>query len=218
MTGFVDRAVKRPPETLTEDEQATLLRVTGEHRNGYRDHMIFSFALGTALREFELTALNVGDVFDADLRPRRVVVLNVYKGHKKGGRPAVPQEVFIPEALRRKLETFVRWKRQQGESLDVDAPMFVSRRIDKSSGNGAKKRLSERMLLQSFVNWQKRAGFDRAFRFHSLRHTALTNLYRATRDIRVVQRQARHTNIVTTTIYAGPSDEDLSSAVEGLPC
>lgn len=218
MTGFADRTVKRPPMTLTEDEQTTLLRVTGEHRSGYRDHVIFSFALGTGLREFELIALNVGDVYDADLRPRKVVVLRVYKGHKKSARPAVPQEVFLPDTLRRKLEAFARWKRQQGEGLGPDDPMFVSRRIDKSSGNGARKRLSERMLLQSFVNWQKRAGFDRTFRFHSLRHTALTNLYQATRDIRIVQRQARHTNITTTTIYAGPSDDDLSQAVEGLRC
>ena len=32
--------------------------------------------------------------------------------------------------------------------------------------------------------WQGRAGFDRTFNFHSLRHTSLTNAYRATRDIR----------------------------------
>jgi hypothetical protein len=30
-------AIPRPPRTLTELEQATLLKVTGEHRSGYRD-------------------------------------------------------------------------------------------------------------------------------------------------------------------------------------
>jgi site-specific recombinase XerD len=69
-----------------------------------------------------------------------------------------------------------------------------------------------------FANWQQRAGFDRRFTFHHLRHTALTNIYRRTRDIRVVQRAARHANINTTTIYATPTDEDILRAVRDLPC
>lgn len=43
-------AIPRPPRTQTELEQATLLKVTGEHRSGYRDHVIFALALGTGLR------------------------------------------------------------------------------------------------------------------------------------------------------------------------
>lgn len=212
---YADRVSKKPPTTLTEDEQAKLLRVTGEERSGFRDHVIFSFALGTALRLSELCALDVGAVYDGAERARRVVRLTVFKGSKNSERgPSVPQEVFLPDALRRKLAAFWRWKKSQGESLDDDAPLFASRRHDGSR----KKRLSARMLEQAFVTWQKKAGLDRHFKFHALRHTSLTNLYRSTRDIRVVQRQARHANIITTTIYAGPSDEDLSQAIEGLQC
>ena len=60
---YID-AVRSPPKTLTTDEQRALLRVTGEHKRGFRDHVFFSLALGTALREHELVALNVGDVSD----------------------------------------------------------------------------------------------------------------------------------------------------------
>jgi site-specific recombinase XerD len=60
----------RTPRTLTEREQRALLKVTGEHRAGYRDHMLYAMALGTGLREHELIALSVGDVF-RDSRPRR---------------------------------------------------------------------------------------------------------------------------------------------------
>jgi hypothetical protein len=42
-------AIPRPPRTLTELEQATLLNVTAEHRDGFRDHCIFALALGTGL-------------------------------------------------------------------------------------------------------------------------------------------------------------------------
>jgi integrase/recombinase XerC len=52
----------KSPRTLTEREQKLLLKITGEHRAGYRDHMLYAMALGTGLREHELIALSVGDV------------------------------------------------------------------------------------------------------------------------------------------------------------
>lgn len=58
----------KSPRTLTEREQRALLKVTGEHRAGYRDHVLYAMALGTGLREHELIALTVGDVF-RDGRP-----------------------------------------------------------------------------------------------------------------------------------------------------
>jgi integrase len=68
---------KRTPRTLTEREQRTLLKVTGEHRAGYRDHLLYAMALGTGLREHELIALSLGDVF-RDGKPRRRLLLSVF--------------------------------------------------------------------------------------------------------------------------------------------
>ena len=93
--------------------------------------------------------------------------------------------------------------------LGEAAPIFVSRK---------KGRLSARQLRHAFKVWQERAGFERSFNFHSLRHTACTNLYRATRDIRLTQRFARHKSILSTTIYTHPADEDLVRSVAQLPC
>lgn len=197
---------RRPPKTLTEVEQAQLLKTTGEHRDGFRDHVLFSLALGTGLRESELVALDVGDISPDGKKVRRRVALRVFK--RSTNDPA-PQEVFIPDSARYKLEKFLRWKRARQESLAQEAPLFVSR---------LRRRLSKRQLRHVFHVWQDRAGFDRRHSFHALRHSALTNLYRQTRDIRVVQRQARHKNIQTTTIYAEPSDEDLLRAVRDLNC
>ena len=59
--GFADRT-RRPPRTLTDTEIAKLLAVTGEHKDGFRDHVILSLALGTGLRIHEIVGLNVGDV------------------------------------------------------------------------------------------------------------------------------------------------------------
>jgi integrase/recombinase XerC len=203
MTIYATR--QRPPKTMTEVEQARLLKVTGEHTHGFRDHVLFPLALGTGLRESELLALNVGDVADGN-RVKRRITLRVFKRCTES--PA-PQEVFLPDNLVYKLKRYLKWKANRGESTDTDTPLFASR-----NGN----RLSSRRAREAFRNWQITAGFDRPYCFHSLRHSACGNLYRRERDIRLVQRFARHKNITTTTIYAQPSDEDLLRAVRDLRC
>jgi len=199
-------AIARPPRTLTEVELARLLKVTGEHREGFRDHVIFAVALGTGLREHEIAALDVGDVLHDDGRIRRRIALRTFK--RSTTEPAT-QEVFLPDSVWYKLGKLVGWKHTSGESLAPDSPLFISRRG---------KRIATRTLRYLFRLWQERAGFDRPFNFHALRHTALTNAYRASRDIRLVQRIARHKSVDTTTIYAAPSDEDILRAVRELPC
>jgi len=159
MAAYADR-IKTAPKTLTEREQKLLLKVTGEHRSGYRDHVIIAFALATALRSHELLALDVGDVFDGGGRARRRVRLRVYK--RSHDDPAA-QEVILPDGLRAKLDKLYRWKAGEGQSLAPDAPLFVSR-----NGN----RLSGRQLRERFAQWQARAGLERRLSFHGLRHYA----------------------------------------------
>jgi len=204
VTAYADAA--RPPRTMTALEQSKLLKVTGQHRSGYRDHVIISLALGMGLREHEIAALDVGDVLRPDGRIQRRVALRVFKSSAKD--PA-PQEVFVPDTLWHKLARYIEWKRLRDESVDGDAPLFLSR---------LGKRIATRTLRHLFQVWQGRAGLDRPFNFHALRHTSLTNAYRATRDIRLVQRLARHKSVDTTTIYAAVADEDLFLAVKTLPC
>lgn len=205
MALYID-SVKRPPKTLTEHEQKLLLKTTGEHVRGFRDHVIFSIALGTGLREHEILALNVGDCFGPDGKSQRRIQLRVYKRSRD---TSEGQEVVLPDLIRAKLDKFWGWKKRQGQSLAPDAPLFQSAR---------KQRLSARQLREVFHGWQERAGFERRLNFHALRHTACTNLYRKSRDIRVTQKFARHASVVTTSIYTHPSDEDLFRAVRDLPC
>lgn len=121
MSAYV-AAIARPPRTLTRIEQARLLKITGERRDGFRDHVLFALALGTGLREHELAALDVGDVLHEDGRVRRRIALRTFK--RSAAKPA-PQEVFLPDALWYKLGKFARWKRQRGESLEATAPLFM---------------------------------------------------------------------------------------------
>lgn len=201
-------SVRRAPRTLTEREQKALLRVTGERRAGWRDHVLFAMALGTGLRAHELVALDLGDVFDDAGRVRRRLALRVFKGDGRGGDDD-GQEVLLPEGLRAKLEKLRAWKTREGESLDPDAPLFVSQRGT---------RLSTRQLRHAFAVWQERAGFERHVSLHALRHTACSSVYALSKDLRLTQRFARHRSVLTTMVYTHPSDDDLARAVEQLRC
>jgi integrase len=189
------------PPTLTQTEQKALLQATASHP---RDHLIISLALGTGLRLGEIVGLNVGDVFFPDGSPRTRVRLR--SEIAKGGRAG---DVFLPDALAVKLARLWIWKEHRGELLDPSAPLFC---------NQGRRRISKRRVQIVFRTWQVRAGFSRLYPFHSTRHSAVTAVYRATHDLFLAQRFARHASPLTTTIYTHPSDDELREGVRWLFC
>ena len=195
-----------PPKSFTRQEQQLLLRATAQRRGAFRDHMLIALALGTGLREFELVALNIGDVFDAAGNALTRVLLRIFKRSAK--RPA-PQQVFLNATLRAKLGRYYRYLRKQRRGLADDAPLFVSRK---------RSRLSTRQLRRLIKVWQRRAGVTADCGFHALRHTACMNMQRKCGDIRLVQRFARHASLRSTQVYTQPTDEDVLAAVADLLC
>jgi site-specific recombinase XerC len=189
------------PPTLTRAEQQAILRATAGNA---RDHLIYSLALGTGLRLAEIVGLNVGDVYTPEGRPRNRVRLRPEIA--KGGRAG---DVFLPDALLVKFRRFWRHKATRREGLQPESPLFCSQ---------SRTRISPRRVQFAFRTWQVKAGFDRLYSFHALRHTAVTNVYRASRDLFLAQRFARHVSPLTTTVYTHPSDEDLRAGVRGLRC
>ena len=189
------------PPTLTRQEQQSLLEVSAVHP---RDHLVFSLALGTGLRLSEIFGLDMGDVFTVDGKPRSRIRLR--KEIAKGGRAG---DVFLPDALGPKLARFFAYKLRGGESVDPHTPLFCNQ-------SGA--RISKRSVQMAFKTWQERAGFDRVYGFHALRHSAVTNVYRASRDLFLAQRFAFFDAPATTEIYTNPSDEELFGRVRDLVC
>jgi integrase/recombinase XerC len=189
------------PQTLTEAEQRALLGATEGHT---RDHLVVSLALGTGLRLGELVGLNVGDVFFPSGEPR--MRIRVRAEIAKRGRTG---DVFLPDALGGKLRRFWTYKLEHRERVDPSAPLFCGL---------SRRRISPRRIQVVVRAWQVRAGFDRLYCFHSLRHSAVTNVYRASRDLFLAQRFARHASPLTTVIYTHPSDEELREGVRQLTC
>ncbi len=189
------------PTTLTQAEQRLILRATAKHP---RDHLIISLALGTGLRLGEIVGLNVGDLFNGNARPRTRIRIRaeIAKRGKAG-------DVFVPDKLVVKLMRFRSFKKQRGESLEPDAPLLC---------NQSRKRISKRRVQFTCREWQQRSEFDRLYPFHCTRHSAITNVYRATRDLFLAQRFARHVSPLTTTVYTHPSDDEMSSRLKDLSC
>jgi len=189
------------PPTLTHSEQKAILRATARNP---RDHLIYSLALGTGLRLAEIVGLNVGDVYIEDRNPRTRIRIRpeIAKGGRKG-------DVFLPDALMRKLRRFWAHKARRREGLQPCDPLFCSQ---------SRVRISKRRVQFAFRTWQLKAGFDRLYPFHALRHTAVTNVYRASRDLFLAQRFARHVSPLTTTIYTHPSDQEMWEKIRGLSC
>jgi len=189
------------PQTLTAAEQHALLHATA---GVPRDHLLFSLALGTGLRLSELVGLDVGDVFFPTGAPRTRLRIRaaIAKRHHAG-------DVFVPDALLPKLTAFWRHKQARGERLHPTAPLFCGL---------SRRRLSPRRVQVLFHHWQAQAGFDRSYPFHALRHSAVTNVYRASHDLFLAQRFARHASPLTTTIYTHPSDEEMRARLRSLAC
>jgi len=64
----------------------------------------------------------------------------------------------------------------------------------------------------------QRAKFDRLYPFHCTRHSAVTQVYRKTRDLFLAQRYARHASPLKTTVYTHPSNNELASRTRGFVC
>jgi integrase/recombinase XerC len=189
------------PQTLTHAEQRGILRAT---IGASREHLMFSLALGTGLRLAEIVGMNVGDVYTPDGRPRNRLRLRaeVAKGRRAN-------DVFLPDALQPKLRRFWIYKARRREGLGAGDPLFC---------NQSRRRISKRRVQFAFRSWQQRAGFDRLYPLHALRHTAITNVYRASRDLFLAQRFARHVSPLTTTAYTHPSDQEMWERVRNLSC
>lgn len=190
------------PPTLTHAEQKAILRATARHP---RDHLIYSLALGTGLRLAEIVGLNVGDVYTIEGEPRTRIRLRPEL--VKGGRAA---DVFLPDKLVCKLRRFWICKVRKGERLQPSDPLFCSQ--------GGRRRISKRRVQFAFRTWQIKAGFDRLYPFHCLRHTAVTAVYRRSRDLFLAQRFARHVSPLTTIVYTHPSDQELWQSIRRLHC
>ena len=158
-----------------------------------RDRLLLEFDLFTGLRVAELCAL---EVLDVDLDQGQVIVRQ-----GKGGKDrCVPLPARLIEPLRAWIGS-----RQSG-------PLFPSPRGGRLSTRAVQK-LIKRLAAAAGLPEASKA---RRFTPHKLRHRYATNLYKKSKNLRVVQTVLGHESIATTEIYTHVEDDDLKQAVVDL--
>lgn len=191
---------------LLEHEERTLLKALRDSKSATRDLTIIELVLHTGLRVQELRLLNVGDVFNG------IIIRDHLAVRAETAKRCKAREIFLNSHISKVLKAFIVYKRAHGESMEPNAPLFVS----KKGG-----RTAQRTLQDMAEKWFVKAGLIDAkgaakFTFHSLRHTFAMKLRRRGVSLEKVQKLLGHASLQATGIYLEPSKEDLIDAMQTL--
>ena len=179
-------------------EEKSIVATAKKQKKPIRDYMLIDLALGTGLRASELGDLRIKNLFIGKGES------TLFVAH---GKAAKSRLVYISEKTRKHLKDYIKFKKESGESIKPDSYLFTSERSDKMSLSAVQKR---------FKLWSRVAGLNPRYSIHSARHTYGTMLYRATKDLRLVQKQLGHSSSHITEIYADVLPEDAEKAVNLL--
>jgi integrase/recombinase XerC len=187
---------------FTQAEEKKFFATISAHKGkqATRDFFLFKFCRVTGLRRVEMARLNVGDV-----KNKATLVVNERIAAKGG-----VDDVSIPAELQQLVRSYLYHKRQWGEDLSSDAPLFVSRKGG---------RLAIRTINDAMSKWCRIAGI-RSLTPHALRHTKAHRILEDTkylppdeRDKKIVfvSRQLRHKSLRATGIYLQPTMEQMAN-------
>ena len=181
-------------QALRETIEAAMLRAKSKGQQiAVRDYTIIEVALGTGLRVSELSNLKIEDI----QLGRGQNSLVVRKG--KGGKTGIVQ---FSTRLKNIILEYLDYR-------DSDSPyLFYSERSEQILVSG---------LQKVFKNCARKAGLDKRYSIHCLRHTYATVLYKASGyNLRLVQAQLRHSSISVTAAYSAVINPDIETAVEAM--
>ncbi len=185
---------------LTEKEEKKLFSTlkNRKEKQAERDFVLLKLTRATALRRGEVLGLNVGDVKE---KTRLKVDERIAEKKAIGS-------IYLPLDIQELIRKFLKLKRKWGESLDDDAPLFVSKK-----GN----RLSMHAFNDLMTKWCSEAGIPR-YTPHALRHTKAQRIMadlkylseeEMSKKLLFVKGQLRHKSLNSTAIYTMPTKEEM---------
>ena len=182
------RKARRLPEILTGEEQTRLLEQPNpECKTGLRNLCMIRIMLNIGLRASEVIFLKVKHI---DWMSGKV-----YVRQGKGNKDRV---LWLGEE---DLELLRQWREVKPESEYLFTTL---------QGNT----LNDRYLRAMVKRLGEQAGICKDVHPHMCRHTFATDLYRETKDIRLVQKALGHSDLSTTMIYTHIVDEELEQALK----
>ena len=170
-----------------------------------RDALLLALGGSAGLRAKEIIGL---DIVDLELGLKRLVV----KSGKGGKRRTVPLSKNLLEMCQSWLEVR-RGLELRNEIQPAESALLVSVSRNDSAG----KRLTTDGARFIARGYYERLGLPpELFGLHTLRRTAGTHLYRATRDLHVVADLLGHASVNTSAIYAKMDMEVRREALEAM--
>ena len=174
-------------------------------RGGYQAEvswLALRLGLEAGLRANEIATLRKDDL---DLRRLDEARLHVRKG-KRGSNGVI----FVPKSLAAHLRCYLKEVRPKLKPRKDHGNLLLGREGKPLTRLTMNKRM--RTLLRAAGLPEGR--LNELSPVHCLRHTCGVMLYRATKNLRLVQKQLRHTRSTTTEVYANLLDEDWRAGVE----
>ncbi len=156
-------------------------RITWPVRN-----MLVNLALYSGLRVSEIAEVKIKDLHLYNVEDPWLKARN---GKKKKSR-----DVYLDKEFVKELRKYVSYKKKTlKESVDPEAPLL--------NGRGGRHPTTTALKI-SFKKAIVQAGLNPKYSIHSARHTYGIHLYHTTKNLRYVQKQLGHSNIMMTSLYA----------------
>ena len=183
---------KKLPVVLNNKEQISLLKQPNpRYPTGERNHLILKIMLDTGLRASETTSLQWSHL---DLISGKLMV--------REGKGAKDRTLWLSED---NLSLMQKWKERQVAEINKCSHIFTTLKGDP---------IKNRYLRKMVKRYSKKASINKNVSPHTLRHTFATDLYRETKNIRLVQKALGHSDLSTTMIYTHIVDEELEGALK----
>ena len=183
---------RKLPKVLSEEERiAFLSSLNTRYASPHRNLCMLRLMLETGLRAGEVVALRPEHL---DMTTCRLLV--------REGKGAKDRSLWIRNDLR---DLVGEWL----ERRHASPWLFPTR-------NGSQ--VQTRYLRTLVKRLARKAQIPEAEKVspHTLRHTFATDLYRETKNLRLVQKALGHASVATTQIYTHIVDEELEEALRGF--
>ena len=186
---LLDVASRIEGARVFEPEEVKSISDSFSGKYATRDKAIFLLGLCIGSRVSELCQLKVSDVW-RNGKPVNTIIIRPETAKRKKAR-RVP--IDVNPIAQNIISELIAWKWKEGESLDPEAPLFVSQK------GGHLTRVQLHRILK---NTYEEAGIEpERASTHSMRKTAATWLYESTKDLKCVQSFLGHSDSETTEQY-----------------
>lgn len=178
------------PNVLSQDEITRL--IDGTRNRMHRTILMLLYSTGA--RRTEAARVKVSDIDS-----QRMII------HIRRGKGMRDRDVTLTPKLLEELRGYWRWKKPQ-------VYLFPS----KLRSGELEQPISDKTVWNLCKEAAKRAGIEKRFSPHTLRHSFATHLLEAGTDLRTIQLLMGHERLEDTTVYLHLSQRHLHAAINPL--